>query len=135
MIKKIFYKLFPPYEVKLMIGLTKDFMDKNKSIGTVGVERYVVNLFKTNPIDTIKSIRKYKKTPEVLMLSAISIAIEHHLLYENCYSYRGVLNFFGEEIVKLDKIVSYKMLDLKEASKDEILEHFEYINDIIKSRG
>lgn len=132
--RKLFCKLFPPYEVKLTIQEAESFIEQAADLSRNIIKQEVVTLAR-NADKTIYSIRIDRMKPDQLALLLITNVIGRHLGSGDHHTYRGVLNMVGQDMLKVWHSTQKAMLNKGYVSEQEVNEDNQWIREQIKNAG
>ncbi len=129
MIKKLLWKFFPPYEVKLTKAYVNDFFEledvqpKNLFSGAENALKIIKSevLQKCNNVDAIiHAVRIEQTHPENIALIQIINTLFWHIGSGNYHIYRNTLKDDGKELLRVFNIANKFSLDKKYSTQEEV---------------
>ncbi|MDN7138602.1 hypothetical protein J6J34_10300 [Pseudidiomarina sp. 1ASP75-14] len=132
--RKLFWKIFPPYEVRLTIQEAKSFLDQFADLSKSILDTEVTSIAK-DVEKTIYSVRIDGMKPDELALLLITNVIGQHLGCGKYHIYRGVLNMTGQDMLKVWHAAQRTMLERKFVSKSEVEKDNHWIMEQVKGAG
>ena len=132
--RKLFWKLFPPYEVKLTIEEVKAILDQSAGPSKSILESAVVSIAK-DAEKTIYSVRIDGIKPDELALLLITNVIGRHLSSGQHHTYRGVLNMTGKDMLRVWHTAQKAMLERKFVTESEVEKDNHWVMEQVKSVG
>ncbi|HSP30441.1 MAG TPA: hypothetical protein VLO13_00245 [Halomonas sp.] len=132
--RKLFWKLFPPYEVKLTIEEVKAYLDQSAGPSKCILEPEVVSIAK-DAEKTIYSVRCDRMKPDELALLLIINVIGRHLRSGQHHTYRGVLNLTGKDMLRVWHTAQKAMLERGFVTESEVVKDNHWVMEQVKSAG
>lgn len=132
--KKLFWKLFPPYEVKLTIEEAHSFLSQTAKASQAVIEPGVIALAKDTE-KTIYSVRIDNMKPDHLAMLLITNVIRHHLGSGHFHTYRGVLNGVGNDMLHVWHATQIAMQEHGYITKQDAEVDNKWIKEQIKNVG
>ena len=132
--RKLFWKLFPPYEVKLTIEEVKAILDQSAGPSKSILESEVVSIAK-DAEKTIYSVRIDGIKPDELALLLITNVIGRHLSSGQHHTYRGGLNMTGKDMQRVWHTEQKAMLERKFVTESEVEKDNHWVMEQVKSVG
>ncbi len=132
--RKMLWKIFPPYEVKLTVEEAKVFLGQTAEICRSIVEPEIVALAK-DADKTVYSVRIDRMKPDHLALLLITNVVGRHIGSGAHHTYRGVLSMKGQDMLKVWHSAQKAMMERGYATEAEVAEDNQWIQEQIKGVG
>lgn len=132
--KRLFLKIFPPYEVRLTIESAKAFLARNAGTCLNVVEPMVIDLIKDTD-RTVYSVRIDGIKPDHLALMLIANVVASAIGSGSFHIYRGVLSTVGRDMLVLWHRTQTALLESGYATKAEIDEDNAWIQGQVEGAG
>ncbi len=134
MIQKLFWKLFPPFEVRLTKEAVDAFLNTYPSTCTELI-RAGVNNFLRDTERVVYPIRIDHMKPDQLALILITNVLAEHLQSGQFHVYRGILGMVGQDMLKLWDIAAKDIRKLGYHTEEEMQKELTWIREQIKQMG
>lgn len=132
--RKLIWKFFPPYEVKLTMEEAKAFLGQTADLCRSIIEQEVLVLAR-DADRTVYSIRIDRMKPDQLALLLITNVLGRHIGSGSYHTYRGVLSMVGQDMLKVWHSAQTTILDRGYASQQEVNEDNQWMQEQIKNAG
>ncbi|WP_305965621.1 hypothetical protein [Marinobacter salsuginis] len=131
---RLFWKLFPPYEVRLTIEEAKAFLGQSPGLSKNIIEPEVVSVAK-DAEKTIYSVRIDRMKPDELALLLITNVIGRHLSSGQHHTYRGVLNMTGKDMLRVWHSAQKAMLERGFVTESRVEKDNNWVAEQVKNAG
>ncbi|MFY3775492.1 hypothetical protein ACOSZC_15205 [Marinobacter salsuginis] len=131
---RLFWKLFPPYEVRLTIEEAKAFLGQSPGLSKNIIEPEVVSVAK-DAEKTIYSVRIDRMKPDELALLLITNVIGRHLSSGQHHTYRGVLNMTGKDMLRVWHSAQKAMLERGFVTESQVEKDNNWVAEQVKNAG
>lgn len=132
--RKLFWKFFPPYEVKLTMEEVRAFLKQTAGSCPGVIEQEVLALVR-DADRTVYSVRIDHMKPDHLALLLVTNVLGRHIGSGSHHTYRGVLNMVGQDLLKVWHSAQKALLDRGYVTEHEVNEDNQWIRDQIKNAG
>ncbi|MDP1886132.1 hypothetical protein [Polaromonas sp.] len=131
--RKIFWKMFPPFEVRLTLEEIERFFVVGQLCGSI-IKPRAVALAK-DAERTVYSVRIDRMKPDQLALILISNVIGEELQSGAHHVYRGVLGMIGNDMRAVWSAVQRELLARGYCDESEVAKDNEWLSRQIKDAG
>jgi hypothetical protein len=131
--RRLLWKVFPPYEVKLTLEEVRAFLAQAESCREV-VEPRVISLVK-DAEKTVYSVRIERMKPDQLALLLVTNVLGKEIGSGQHHTYRGVLSMVGKDMLKSWHAAQQTMLARGYCTEAEVDEDNRWIQEQIKGAG
>ena len=133
-LRKLLWKLFPPYEVKRTRVEARAFLSESAGSCRSMIEPAVLTLIEDAP-KTVYSLRVDRMEPDQLALLLIANVVGAHLMSGKYHIDRGALGMVGSDMLAFWRSTQTTMLERGYATQIEVEEDNLWIRDQIKAVG
>lgn len=132
--KNLFWKLFPPHEVRLSIDEARNFLSQNAGVCLTVIEPAVIDLLK-DADRTIYSIRIDGMKPDHLALMLVTNVIGHAISSGSFHTYRGTLSAIGRDMLTLWHRAQKALLESGYSNREKVEEDNLWIQEQVMNAG
>jgi hypothetical protein len=135
------WKIFTPFEVKVVINEVKNFFSNNTSSmfmaseNAMEISKEAISFFKANPSKVMHAIRIDNIPPAQIALNLIYIIVKNKLSSGRYHRYRGLLSDAGNNLRLLHSTCLDELNKMGFFSEKDVEDEKAWINKEIKELG
>lgn len=135
MLRKLFWKIIPPYEVTVVKREIQQFLEEDDGLSRDAINSLVQSYLRRNPQAAVDAIRIEHVQPEHYALALIGGILKIQLVSGQHHSYRGVLGIIGADMKRVWEKVTDRLVDRGYVDTETAQEVRMDLHDEIKSIG